>query len=1482
MGIPPEISGDVKLKDFPTGGNLFQAFGDGGCYSGETWNGMRHGRGLYTWSNSQSYDGYFFYDQMHGPGRFVWPDGRLYLGYFYANLREGYGKVVHSNGDLFEGLFRKGELFGPGVATYVNGTRDVGLWFRTHLLQLPQSLLHTFDAPYFQEVLRMCPIKPAKSWHPNKDNSAQQRQPPRQGQTQSSVSRNPGVKRFELNAASTGQENADFQRVLDEQFDRSTNKDPTPEKSKHGKHEPGELLRNTSERLVEMCKFTRKMQGLSKRMSFSPDSVLILPIETKEASNPGGKQQEVLELFKASSSGDLRKVQELVFQQNVNVDACDVHGLTPLMAATVQSRESVMNLLLDFGANINHVTNDGLSAVEMCFAYYHCFVEKFNMWQENDPSVESVFTAHTQKPALPAATSAIGKLTKDPAISPLSSLRGLKSGAASTAGLAKTPHAVQEVEHRLDQADQKESFKSLQSLKKVPISIPPTAFLRAGDQLFAAIPHLFHESEMDEKPQVETPLFLAWLKAWQSAIKNSLLLLLRRGAEWKNCHWPQPLLFSAVRGLDGDLVRCLFSLGAHVNERMVREGKNVTPLLIACGMPGIGAVEVVEALLAAGADPNLAEVETLPEDPKATEQLLEILVLYKAKADIPWNNSSPLTDAVLMGNVKMVRALLDAGCNVNQDLGAGHGNALCVLATLATPEGFLHTNNDADTIKQLMNLLLESADFTIKIPLLEGPQGSPLQPSSPALNPEFKATLEDLRRTILEAYKLGTQISVLRRRKLMLAGSVTPQLKAMLHRYPWLIDGPDPSLTPRLNLNERQLLESIANIRDRIEELMVADIMQNGQKVRPTLKVPYKEPDGKISPVPEDNLRQQMADGENWNGIMVTADSPTPTPSPELKKAENDDAANEDEEEGDSENSAKNGKSKDKEKGKKAEDKKDKKGKTKKKGKTTPDRKDGKKKKKSGSVTDGDNSAEDLLNDLVDGEALEETESVDTENFETPADKKVRERKEKKIATKKEDHAKRKDKQKKEVEDGPKKVSKVTAEGERNTDDDKEPTEGGTQIHADKSAKKKKQKSTKGKASPHCSGPNHKKHHDPAKFRKIRQGIDRDGLVMENHPVHEKKGVHAHDPEYEPSHGKLPHHDPFDPDHVTLVVPAVHLLDKEGDSTPLDHKTMEYRYCSNCGKSTGIGLFACPRCNSVFYDSKDCQTAHWPTHKDKCRKICRRKEHNEHHKTATLEHKAARRRANSKQGSEGGACGNHGPGTPGAAGGPSPFSDFVNGPNSGPEGKGKGKGQKGVKKQHGEEEDGPDGGHGEYGRQKGDKGKGHRDKANRDAHERDERGDHGRREYHRKRNDDGAARKVRKSVVAEGGMSDGKGLKAIKHAGSKNEAEWMGMLRGINVLRMDREMQQFVNSHYRQLVNKRLNLAEAHDLVELRNAEYYAAIAFHQHVSVRDLLEYKQDEAMRDSRVGVEVTSVTREVKTKMATTFFAFEKVNDGNFSFT
>ena len=154
----------------------------------------------------------------------------------------------------------------------------------------------------------------------------------------------------------------------------------------------------------------------------------------------GPKEREVRALFQACAVGDLRTVHQLVLHDKLNVDVCDCNGITPLMTATVRLchrycgnsdicavtslREflnfyskilhlnserisltcfflfllqvnhqfQVMEFLLEFDADVNHETNSGYTVVELAFAMYHCFVEKFNLWtSDREPSIESIF-----------------------------------------------------------------------------------------------------------------------------------------------------------------------------------------------------------------------------------------------------------------------------------------------------------------------------------------------------------------------------------------------------------------------------------------------------------------------------------------------------------------------------------------------------------------------------------------------------------------------------------------------------------------------------------------------------------------------------------------------------------------------------------------------------------------------------------------------------------------------------------------------------------------------------------------------------------------------------------------------------------------------------------------------------------------------------------------------------------------------------------
>ncbi|GAV09329.1 hypothetical protein RvY_18890-1 [Ramazzottius varieornatus] len=1037
----------------------------------------------------------------------------------------------------------------------------------------------------------------------------------------------------------------------------------------------------------------------------------------------------------------------------------------------VNSRLDVMEFLLEFEADMEHETNSGYSVVELAFVMYHCFVEKFNGWNNNDPSVESVLGL-PEKVTVTVAASAIAETT-DTLVSTKSSPP--KSAPAQAAATKTTPG-----EFRLDQMEQNvkgvmETYHSVQALKDVPINLPPHGFQRTGQQLY----HLVSRYGLSmEKPMAENTFFLSWLKHWQHSVKEALLLLLNRGANWRRCIWPQPLLFSAVRGLDADLVQKLVDMGDDVNQRMFKEGFTVTPLLVACGQMGSAAVEVVEVLLKAGADPDVPEINTNPTkvqadkkgakgkkgspvptsgpldkgrrpihvvfqrdgaDP-ANEKLLEALIRYDATVDATWNNSSALASAVQLANVTMVDALLRVGCNVNRDLEGGKGNALCVLATLATTEGFLRCNKDAQTIKAVMKMLLASADFTIKIPLAEGPPGSPLDFASHLfakqvlganLPAQLEETLADLRTSITEAYKEATQLSVLRHRKLTLAGIISLQLQSLLRKYPQLIDGPDPFL--KLKEEERAMLGAIKDMREKIGSLMEKDVSKEGQMLRPTLKIAYEE--AVRTGVVSDGSTKHVNNSLDMLALARQVQSHLQVGGSTGKAGDDDDQ------------------------------------------RTAEDRRAASSKKQAAAAKAG--------------QAMKQLSFAESQAF---------------LPSQKEEWRFIQEVDSKGNIIGG--ASLVMGYSHGQVEVGQAGTCGQVTVLT-QYQQGKKQGAFVGLKSAHVqhmvkatallyphAGPAAGKGklrqsiivHQPV-YGKEGQGWQlKEGGQLDDAPSSQQLNKHSR------HHHKVPRHDP---DHPNLLVPAVHLLDDEGDALPLDHAVMEYRYCSQCGRSTGVGLSPCPRCNALFYDSKECQEAHWPLHRKRCAQIAQRKEHNEKVRKIVLEEKAQRRQK----------------ATPLSAlrkAAPPPAGPFAHGhkrpqPPHAPSRKGQG----------------PSRAHARGGLVKGSSSS--RLRAARPSI------------MHRQ----ATVKKAHRPLVASAGAPP-QHLRSIDTACDKSQAEWMERVRQLNRLRMDDEMACFINDHYKWLVERGLNLAIARDVVEVKNGELYASMAFRRQIPLTQLIRYQQ------------------------------------------
>ena len=53
--------------------------------------GLKHGKGLYTWSNGDRYEGSFWLDKREGEGILYYSSGGRYEGYWKNDKKEGEG-----------------------------------------------------------------------------------------------------------------------------------------------------------------------------------------------------------------------------------------------------------------------------------------------------------------------------------------------------------------------------------------------------------------------------------------------------------------------------------------------------------------------------------------------------------------------------------------------------------------------------------------------------------------------------------------------------------------------------------------------------------------------------------------------------------------------------------------------------------------------------------------------------------------------------------------------------------------------------------------------------------------------------------------------------------------------------------------------------------------------------------------------------------------------------------------------------------------------------------------------------------------------------------------------------------------------------------------------------------------------------------------------------------------------------------------------
>lgn len=97
-------------------------------YQGQMLNGMKHGTGIYRWSDGTKYAGQWNRDTEHGLGEKHYANGDSYRGGWKEGLFHGNGVYEWKDGTKFEGQWENNLEHGFGVKTYCDGSIHKGFW----------------------------------------------------------------------------------------------------------------------------------------------------------------------------------------------------------------------------------------------------------------------------------------------------------------------------------------------------------------------------------------------------------------------------------------------------------------------------------------------------------------------------------------------------------------------------------------------------------------------------------------------------------------------------------------------------------------------------------------------------------------------------------------------------------------------------------------------------------------------------------------------------------------------------------------------------------------------------------------------------------------------------------------------------------------------------------------------------------------------------------------------------------------------------------------------------------------------------------------------------------------------------------------------------------------------------------------------------------------------------------------------------------
>lgn len=634
----------------------------GARYYGEFVDFKRDGKGIMTYPDGDLYEGEFNAGVKEGVGTQKWLDGSLYTGPFVNGRRQGRGVHQWQNGESYEGDYVEDLRCGEGTYTWPSGDSFTG--------QFLNDMKHGKGQFLFSNGNRF------------------------QGDYEKDERFGEGSLLYTAGTEDRGLWRGCSLVKLSNSVLPASILDiasPSPD--------------------CDMCDMREVTKGFSVR-------------ERAEDAKPmGALETSSQALFLAALKGDHAAVVYLLQHSCARADVADCNGLAPLHAASVFSKEKIVNILLDNGANVNQLTDSGVSALVACHLhlYYNSLcgyaikhrrgpLHPCEMGEELDGPIEMFHRIPVEK--------------GDPE-------EGHEEGSESN-----------ESEEDVSPTDAASTIQIPEQLSHVSSTISEPS---DGTEYKTVVVYGRRYFVKGQEVLTDLELPATGILPSQLQLRDTIKLLLRRGADPKIGSIPVPALILAILARDVESVALLLRSGADPTARLISKYGHKSPLHVAAGLHGPGGPAIVRLLLDAGADPNirdslsfsrsgalqwkLAEETSqsgemlgstplqvacsMDKDYLHCTEVIQLLLSHGADTNVVCSGHSPLTLAIYSGNDTALELLLNSVADPSLALESPIGSALCATVDTTCE----HRRSNEQRLAIINQLMSRGGDIMALVPV---------------------------------------------------------------------------------------------------------------------------------------------------------------------------------------------------------------------------------------------------------------------------------------------------------------------------------------------------------------------------------------------------------------------------------------------------------------------------------------------------------------------------------------------------------------------------------------------------------------------------------------------------------------------------------------------------------------------------------------------------------------------------------------------